>query len=200
MDNRSILVAGEIAVRSEAYDNLITLCDEFGSRFFATKEEKAAADFLAAKLREYGLQNVQVEPYTNAGGKEGLWSWQRETASLALMEPKKHVLSCISLANAPSTPDEGISAEIFHIKRGTRDYLFEHRDELKGKLVLYGNFKPPALPGAFIPRDPNNLHRSIVYSYLEEFEAAGMIFTNRNHGVGLVTGTTGGGRIGEIPA
>ena len=36
-DNKDILVAGEISVNSEGYKNLTTLCDVFGSRFFATK-------------------------------------------------------------------------------------------------------------------------------------------------------------------
>ena len=88
---KRVLVAGEIATNSEAFKNLVTLCDKFGSRFFATQEEKDSADFLAMKLREYGLQNVQVEPYTHFGWKDGefteLWSWERGTASLELVKP-----------------------------------------------------------------------------------------------------------------
>lgn len=204
MDQQEILVAGEITIHSKAFENLTILCDQFGSRFFTTPEEKAAAEFLAEKFREYGLQNVKVEPYTVAGWRDGklteLWSWQRKSATMKLLNPISQSVPCISLANAPSTSKEGVTAEIFHLQKGTRAYLLEHQEELKGKLVLYGNFIPPAPPGAYIPRDPNNLHRSIVYGYLEEFGTAGLIFTNRNYGGGLVTGTTGWGRIGEIPA
>lgn len=204
LDNRERLVAGELAIHSKAFENLTVLCDQFGSRFFATPEEQASAEFLAIKFREYGLQNVKVEPYTVAGWRDGnlteLWSWQRESASLELLEPMSQQMPCISLANAPSTIEEDVTAEIFHLQKGTRAYLLEHQKELKGKLALYGNFIPPAPPGEYIPRDPENLHRSIVYGYLEEFGAAGLIFTNRNYGGGLVTGTTGWERIGEIPA
>jgi hypothetical protein len=61
LDNQERLVAGEIAIHSKAFENLTMLCDQFGSRFFATPEEKTAAEFLAEKFREYGLQNVTVE-------------------------------------------------------------------------------------------------------------------------------------------
>jgi hypothetical protein len=79
-------VAGEIVVNSEAGENLSTFCDRFGSRFFATQEEKDAAEFLATKLRTYGLQSVRTEANTEYGWENGkqvaLWSWRREALRL----------------------------------------------------------------------------------------------------------------------
>lgn len=202
MPNKHALVAGEIATNSESFENLATLCDRFGSRFFSTQEEKAAADFLAAKLSEYGLQNVRVEPFTLFGWKDGelakLWSWKRGTASLQLSEPVHQRLPCISFANAPSTPKEGVIAEIFNLESGTRAYLAQHREEIKGKLVLDGNY---VAPGAWLSeRDPVNLYELTIYGYLVKFGALGMIFLNRNYGNLTPTGPARYGSIGEIPA
>ena len=101
MVDKRILVAGEIAVNSEAYQNLSTLCENFRSRFSATPEEKAAADYLAAKLTDYGLQNVRIEPFDQYGYEDGkltkLWSWKRESASFELVSPLQISISCNSL-------------------------------------------------------------------------------------------------------
>jgi hypothetical protein len=48
-------VLGEIWSSNEAYETLIHLCDEFGSRFPGTEGEKPSAEYIASKLREYGL-------------------------------------------------------------------------------------------------------------------------------------------------
>jgi Zn-dependent M28 family amino/carboxypeptidase len=74
----------------------------------------------------------------------------------------------------------------------------EHQKEIKGKLVLDGNYSPP---GAFLQdRDPVNLYRETLYGYLVQFGAAGLIYTNRHYGGLLKTGTARSGFIGEIPA
>ena len=147
LDNREILIAGEIVVNSEAFRNLSALCDRFGSRFFATKEEKDAAEFMAAKLRSYGLQDANAEPYTHFGWKDDrlidLWSWKRGTASLELSKPVRRRLPCISLANAPSTSEEGTTAEVYCLQAGTRTYLLDNKDKIKGRLVLDGIYTRP---------------------------------------------------------
>jgi hypothetical protein len=47
------VIAGEIWVSSEAYKNLVTMCDEFGSRFAATDGERKAMDFITKKFKMY---------------------------------------------------------------------------------------------------------------------------------------------------
>lgn len=186
-------MAGEIAVNSEAFENLCELCDRFGSRFFATEEEKKAAEFLAYKFQQYGLENARAEPYSHWGWQDGklteLWSWRRDTALLELLQPEARPLHCISLANAPSTEDTGVTAEIFNLQSASRSYLLDHREEIKGKLVLSLDL-----------RDPPNLYRPTVYGYLEEFGAAGYLWSNRNYGNLPKTGSARFGAIGEIPA
>jgi hypothetical protein len=203
LNDKDLLVAGEILVNSEAYENLTMLCDRFGSRFFATQQEKDGAEFLASRLRAYGLQNVRLEPYTDFGWVDGrltkLWSWKRETASLELLKPVTQQFSCVSLTYAPSTPSDGITAEIFNLERGNRTYLLANKKEIKGKLVLDGNYTK-VTETAFMRSDPTDLYLPTLYGYLAQFEAAGLICTNRNYGGIPITGPARWGQMGEIPA
>jgi len=202
LENKRRLVAGDIAVNSEAFENLSTLCESFGSRFSATPEEKAAADYLAIKLTEYGLHNVHVESFDQFGWVCGemtkLWNWKRGSASFDLVDPLPIMIPCYSLPNSPSTPEEGIQAEIFNLESGSRAYLLEHRDELIGKIILDGNYMPPDTYHA--SRDPTNLYRPTIYGYLAEFGATAMIFSNRFYGNLPSTGSASLGSIGKMPA
>jgi hypothetical protein len=203
---KRVSVAGEIVVNSEAFEVLSTLCDKFGSRFFATQEERESAKFLATKLQGYGLRNVGVEAYTKYGWENGelvdLWSWKRESAFLDLMEPIHRQMPCISLPYSPSTSDTGITAEIFNLERGSQRYLLAHRGEIKAKLVLEGNYAQPGEYFAY--SEPNgkddDLYRPTIYGYLEQFGAAGFIYINRSFGGLAKTGTARFGRVGKIPA
>jgi hypothetical protein len=200
LKNRQLLVAGEIVANSEAFENLTTLCDRFGSRFFATPEEKAAADFIADKFREYRLQTIQVEPSSLFGWKDQqitkLWNWKRGRASLRILESRAQKMPCVSWANAPSTPDAGVTAEIYNLESGTRAYILEHQDEIRDKIVLDGSY---VLPGAYLT-DPLVLRSQTLYGYLVQFGAAGVLFSNSNYGDLPVTGSARYGSIGEIPA
>ena len=58
-----------------AWENLVRLCEDYGSRFAGTPGEAGAAEFLAARLRDAGLEDVRVEPFAFNG-------WQRGPARL----------------------------------------------------------------------------------------------------------------------
>ena len=49
-------ILGEVYTSSEPMDNLIILCDEFGSRFPGTPGDRAAVEYMVEKLRSYGLE------------------------------------------------------------------------------------------------------------------------------------------------
>jgi hypothetical protein len=63
-------IVGDIYTSSEAMDNLTVLCDEFGSRFGGTPGERQAAEFMQAKLQEYGL-DARLEPVEYVGWTRG---------------------------------------------------------------------------------------------------------------------------------
>ena len=49
-------IIGEIWTSDEPYRNLVTLCDEIGSRFGGTTSEMAARDYMIEKMKHYGLR------------------------------------------------------------------------------------------------------------------------------------------------
>ena len=83
-------IIGDIYTTTEVMANLTILCDDFGSRFGGTLGEKQAADFMKAKLEEYGLSNVHLEPIEYIG-------WRRGDVKLELLEPMQLEIPCITL-------------------------------------------------------------------------------------------------------
>jgi hypothetical protein len=90
-------ILGDIWSSNEAFENLTILCDEFGSRFAGTDGERPAVDFIASRLREYGLENVEADGFTYTG-------WKRGDAKLEMLSPRERELETISLAMCPPTP------------------------------------------------------------------------------------------------
>ena len=93
-------IVGDIYTSKETIDNLLMLCDEFGSRFGGTEGEKKAAEYMKAKLEEYGLVNVRLEPVTYTG-------WKRGEITLEIVSPIQKNIPCISLPHSPPAELEG---------------------------------------------------------------------------------------------
>lgn len=202
LDNKDLLISGEITVNCEASDNLTLLCTKFGSRFLGTEGERQAALFLGRKLREYALQNVHVEPCTMFGWKEGeltkLWGWRRSAACLELIRPVLQHLPCISLAYSPSTPRKGVEAELFNLESSSREYLLRNRNRIEGRIVLDAGSNTDV--NQCETGVAGHLYGPTIYGYLAKFGAAGLIYANRNYGGLMKTAWTRFGFIGEVPA
>ena len=95
----------------------------------------------------------------------------------------------------------GVTAEIYNLEGGSRAYVLGHREDIRGKLILDGSY---TRPGSYLDttrgRDPVDLDPSTLYGYLEQFGAAGLLYSNRNYGALPITGTARYGLIGKIPA
>ena len=87
-------IVGDAYTSTEPMDNLIVLCDDFGSRFGGTEGERQAAEFFKQKLEQYGLTNVRLEPVEYIG-------WTRGKASLEITSPIQKTISCITLPHSP---------------------------------------------------------------------------------------------------
>ena len=60
-------IVGDVYTNAESMAVLSHLCDEFGSRFGGTEGEHRAAEYIQAKLSEYGLKDVHLEPIEYLG-------------------------------------------------------------------------------------------------------------------------------------
>ncbi len=176
-------IAGDCYTSTEAMDNLTVLCDEFGSRFGGTPGEKQAADFMKAKLEEYGCTNVKLESFEYTG-------WIRGTAKLEVVEPIQKIIPCISL---PHSPPANFTAELYDAGDGAPDTFSEHAADMKGKVILADSQTYPAGSKRWV-------HRNEKYGRSMLNGAQAFIFKNHYPAYGPATGGIGhNGKGGIIP-
>lgn len=172
---------GDIYTSGEAMENLITLCDEFGSRFGGTEGERQAVEFIKGKFQEYGLDQPHLEEYSYNG-------WIRGKATLEILHPIHREIPCISL---PYSPHRQVEGKLIYLKEGSPDDFARLNDHIRGKIVMAMSKNPPRLN--------RWVHRSEKYNRSVIAGAAGFIFMNHYPGLGPATGSIAGNREALIP-
>ena len=174
-------IMGDIYTSSEPLDNLTILCDDFGSRFAGTPGERLAAEFFVEKFKEYGCQDVRLEPYEYMG-------WTRGEATLTVLEPIERELPCISL---PMCPPAEIVGDFVDARNGSPDDFERLNAALPGAVVMVSSQPPLGLP--------RTVHRSEKYHRSALGGAGAFIFMNQYPGLGPQTGSIANDREAIIP-
>ena len=167
-------ILGDIYTTTEVMDNLTILCDEFGSRFGGTPGEKQAADFMKAKLEEYGLSNVHLEPIEYTG-------WRRGTVKLEILEPIQMEIPCITLPHSPPCNLEGYLVDL---EEGAPEDFDNRAAEIKGNIVMATSEVNPKGSKRWVHRMEKN-GRAIIAG------ASSFIFVNHYPTYGPATGGIG---------
>ena len=167
-------IVGDIYTSNELMDNLATLCDEYGSRFAGSPEEREAAEFMKAKLIEYGLTDVILKPVRYGG-------WKRGEVMLKITDPIKKNIPCITL---PHSPAADLRREIVDLGDGAPADFDSFASEIAGKIVLTNSVVYPDGSKRWI-------HRNEKYGRALLAGASGFIFVNHYPGFGPVTGGIG---------
>jgi Zn-dependent M28 family amino/carboxypeptidase len=175
-------MVGDTYTSPEIMDNLLVLCDDFGSRFGGTEGERQAAGFVKAKLEEYGLRNVHLEPVEYIG-------WTRGEARLEILSPVQMDIPCISLPHCPPANLEGL---IVDMADGAPEDFDKRAQEIKSKIVLTTSDVSPKGSKRWI-------HRSEKYGRSLLAGAVGFIFVNHYPGYGPATGGIGHDGEGLVP-
>jgi Zn-dependent M28 family amino/carboxypeptidase len=175
-------ILGDVCTSTETMDNLIVLCDDFGSRFGGTEGERQAAEFFQAKMREYGLKDVHLEPVEYIG-------WTRGEARVQIVSPIQKTIPCISLPYCPPVDLEGA---ILDMGDGAPKDFDQRADEIEGKIVMTTSVVSPKGSKRWI-------HRSEKYGRSLLAGAVGFIFVNHYPGFGPATGDIGHDGEGLIP-
>jgi carboxypeptidase Q len=124
---------------SQIVTNLTYLSDVIGPRLTGSANLKRATEWGAARMKEYGLANVKLEPWTIPEG------WQRGHAHARLIDPDNgRTLSIASMGWSPGTNGK-VSGDVVIIKATTVEELEQYKGKLKGAVVLSG---PPAKLGS----------------------------------------------------
>jgi Zn-dependent M28 family amino/carboxypeptidase len=175
-------IVGDTYTNPEIMNNLIVLCDDFGSRFGGTEGEHQAAEFTKAKFEEYGLKNVHLEPVEYIG-------WARGEAKLEILSPVQMDIPCISL---PHSPPANLEALIVDMGDGAPVDFDKRADEIKGRVVLTTSDVSPKGSKRWI-------HRNEKYGRSLLAGAVGFIFVNHYPGYGPATGGIGHDGEGLAP-
>jgi hypothetical protein len=126
------LLIDEARAHSEIMPNLTYLSDMIGPRLTGSDALKRANEWAADKMREYGLQNVHLEPWSIPVG------WQRGTARARLVEPNNgHAITLVAAGWTPGTIGP-VTAELAIVKAKDSKALVAYKGKLKGKIVLRG--------------------------------------------------------------
>lgn len=110
--------------------NLQHLSDVIGPRLTGSKNLDNASKWTADKMKEYGLENVRLEPW------EIPTAWERGTATMKLLEPNNgRTISVASSAWAPSTKGKVVGPVVVLNIRAKED-IEKYRGKLKNAVIL----------------------------------------------------------------
>jgi hypothetical protein len=92
-------VLGRVYGSTETMENLVVLCDEYGSRWPGSGDDRKACEYMVGKLEQYGLEDSHMEKVTHPG-------WIRGTSTLMVEEPIEKEVPCIARASTPTRASE----------------------------------------------------------------------------------------------
>ncbi|MEO5859615.1 MAG: M20/M25/M40 family metallo-hydrolase [Pyrinomonadaceae bacterium] len=123
--------------RSKAMETVGYLTDVFGHRLTNSENLKKAKAWMAAKMTEFGLENVQIEPW-------GSWGqgWNLERFSVEMTAPTYERLNAHPLAWTPST-NGVVSGEPTVVAIRSKDDFEKYKGKLKGAIVMNGRVNFP---------------------------------------------------------
>ena len=162
------------------WSDFLALCD-CGGRRAGTESETKSLDLARQRLATIG-PHVRAASVTYAG-------WRLHRASLLLDDGSS--LSCNPLLGSQSTPEGGVSAEIWELGRGAPEDFERHAAEIRGRFVLVRHE---------YPFSAQHVHRRRKLALAMERGAAGFIIANPHPASGPVSGSSGRGGQAGIPA
>ena len=121
------LIDGALA-DTTGFTRLAELVDTHGHRLSGSASLETAIDWLTAKLKADGFDNVHTEPVM-------VPHWVRGAESAELIEPRRTPLRMLGLGGSVGTPPGGITAPVIVV--GSFDELAKRAAEVKGKIVLF---------------------------------------------------------------
>lgn len=113
---------------SSAWNKLAELTDGFGHRLSGSEALEQAIDWMLARMKAEGLENVRGEPVM-------VPRWVRGHEQAELLEPRYVKLPMLGLGQSVGTRRGGIQAEVLVVS--SFDELKARAAEARGKIVLF---------------------------------------------------------------
>ena len=113
---------------STAWNRLAEMTERFGNRLSGTPALEQTIDWVIARMKEDGLQNVRGEPAM-------VPVWVRGEESAQMVRPRVQNLPMLGLGGSIATPPGGITADVLVV--GSFSDLTAKAAQASGKIVLY---------------------------------------------------------------
>jgi len=113
---------------STAWNRLAEMTEKFGNRLSGTPALEQTIDWVIAKMKEDGLQNVR-------GERVMVPVWVRGTESAQLVSPRVQNMPMLGLGGSIATPPGGITADVFVVS--TFSELTQKAAQARGKIALF---------------------------------------------------------------
>jgi len=113
---------------STAWNRLAEMTERFGNRLSGTAALEQTIDWVIARMKEDGLQNVRGEPAM-------VPVWVRGEESAQMVRPRVQNLPMLGLGGSIATPPGGITADVLVV--GSFSDLTAKAAQASGKIVLY---------------------------------------------------------------
>jgi carboxypeptidase Q len=109
------------------------LSDVYAPRLTGSPTAQKAADWAVAKMKEWGLTNVRIEPWVNRNGFER--GWTNDKFYMEAVAPERFPIPGTPTAWTPGTSGLA-SGEVVLMTATTEEELAQYKGTLKGKWVL----------------------------------------------------------------
>src|SRR5512146_664585 len=119
---------GDIWSSPDLWANLEALCTRWPHRFTGSGYDREAADFLAGRLREYGLEKVGLETFRFNGWQRGL------PARLEVLAPTRREMPALAIPYSHAGPVEG---EVIDLGMGMPEDFDRAGAAVRGRLCLF---------------------------------------------------------------
>lgn len=176
-------LAGRVWRSRELWGDLADLC-AIGGRFAGTASELEARELLRKRLAEATGAAVLTHRVVYDG-------WRRRSSALRRLRPSALSIPVHALVWSPPTPPGGLECEVVDVGRGTLEDFSAHESAIPGRLVLARHEYMLA---------SGHVHRRRKYLWAKERGAAGFLIASPLPGQVLVTGSSGRGEAGDVPA
>jgi Zn-dependent M28 family amino/carboxypeptidase len=174
-------IVGDVLTADHAWDNLKELVDRFGSRFGGSEGERGGRDFLAGRLREYGLDSVSVEELEYTG-------WVRGSARLDVIAPRPMSIPCIAL---PYCPTGDVTGDLVFLGDGAPQDYADKAERLRGSVAMVTT-RPPRFLG-------RGMHRGEKFGRAVAAGCAAFIWMRHEGGLLPETGSLRFDKAAEVP-
>lgn len=141
-----IKAIGMSPVNSQVMEISSWLTDVHGPRLTGSPNTQKAAEWAAAKMKEWGLQNVALEPWTTRYGFDR--GWTNDKFYLAAVSPQPFPIPGTPSGWTPGT-NGLVRGDVALVTESTPEDLKKHAGRLRGKWIL--GQAPPDVPAFWNP-------------------------------------------------